>query len=583
MAHLPGNQPCCSGMQPSMQPSVQLRREPTRSPHQYATRRNVVVETDLLKNLNQFRQAGEFCDIELKVEGHTFRCHRNVLAASSNYFRILVGNNSFRERTQQAIELLDVKASTFSKLLDFIYGSSLSVEDDLIDLLSASSYLQIHKAEEILDSIIRNDTDVEDILKVMLWPGLKLKNGLYRDMRETVCTHFERISRTDTFLKLPFAMLREILQSADLLVTDAEHLINGVLAWICHDIDARFDDIIPAFQLISSHFQPSACFADLLQGVRRSQHQQECLKMILTGALASKESRRHDAPSMPFAYVPTYLYTVNDEVSLLRIRSVKKLPAPMRSFDRIEAALLNEHVYLTLPQVFVGDEQASLPAGGCSFYRCRIDTYAWETLPATRGLCNDLVAFNGTLYSYQQAGRSLHQFYSYASHLNRWFALPACQVVREQAGITCDARVLYAVGGRPVNTYAPTEYEIQMYDGRCKNWMNIVPANKGMTLSLFNSNLSKRVVYFEGCLYVLQENTFDVLEMRSKRWLNDRLLSSYPSKPRFAFPGKTHLLLIDTNQKFYYYSTTGRMWRKRNANNMLDDVSPLKPVFIPRF
>lgn len=578
MAHYSGNQPCCS----AMQPSVQLRREPPKSPHPYATRRNVVVETDLLKNLNQFRLAGEFCDIELRVEGRTFHCHRNVLAASSNYFRILVGNNSFRERTQQAIELLDVKASTFAKLLDFIYGSSLSVEDDLIELLSASSYLQIHQAEEILDSIIRNDTDVEDILKVMTWPGLKLKSGLYRDMRETVCTHFERISRTDTFLKLPFTMLREILQSADLLVTDADHLVDGVLAWICHDMEDRFDDIIPAFQLISSNFQPTACFVDLLQGVRRSQHQQECLKMILTGALAAKESRRQDSASMPLAYVPTYLYAVNDEVSLLRIRSVKKLPVAMRSFDRIEAAVLNEHIYLALPQAFTGDERAALPPGGCSFYRCRTDTYAWETLPATRGLCNDLVAFNGTLYSYQQAGRSLHQFYSYAGNLNRWFALPACQVVREQAGVTCDARVLYAVGGRPVGGYAPSEYEIQMYDSRCKSWMSIVPTNKGMTLSLFNSNLSKRVVYFEGCLYVLQENTFDVLEMRSKRWLNDRMSNSYPSKPRFAFPGKTHLLLIDTNQKFYYYSTTGRTWRKRNAN-MLDDVSPLKPVFIPRF
>lgn len=601
MAHCPPNQPCCS----SMHPSVQLRREPPRSPRTFAIRRSVVIESDMLKNLNQFRLNGEFCDIELKVQERTFLCHRNVLAASSNYFRVLVGNNSFKERSKQTIELLDVKAATFAKLLDFVYGGSLSVEDDLIDLLSAASYLQIQQAEEILDSVIRNDTDVEDILKVMMWPGLKLKSALYRDMREIVCSHFERVARTATFLLLPFATLREILLSADLLLTDAEHLVEGVIQWICHDVDGRFDDIVAAFQLVTSaRVQPSAGFGDLLDGVRRSQHQADCLRTVFKGALAAataKEAtaRRHDAspagaaPPVPYAYVPTYLNTVDDEVSLLRIRSVKKLPVAMRSFDRVEAALLNEHVYLTLPLPFAGDERAALPAGGHSFYRCRIDTYAWESLPATRSLCNDLVAFNGTLYAYQQAvRRNLHQFYAYDCHLNRWFALPACAVVRDHAGVTCDARLLYVAGGRPVaGCYAPAEFEIQMYDGRCKSWANVVPANKSGVLAagLFGANLSKRVVYYEGCLYVLQENAFDVLEMRSRRWLSERShehrpqLNTYPGKPRFAFPGKSHLQLIDASQKFYYYSAGNRTWRKRNANNMLDDVTPIKPVFIPRF
>jgi len=40
----------------------------------------------VLENLNRQREEGQLCDLSIQVQGHVFRAHRCVLAASSPYF-----------------------------------------------------------------------------------------------------------------------------------------------------------------------------------------------------------------------------------------------------------------------------------------------------------------------------------------------------------------------------------------------------------------------------------------------------------------------------------------------------------------
>ncbi|KFO28124.1 Zinc finger protein 295 [Fukomys damarensis] len=80
----------------------------------------------LLSALNEERLKGQLCDVLLIVGDQKFRAHKNVLAASSEYFQSLFTN---KENESQTVFQLDFcEPDTFDNVLNYIYSSSLFVE-----------------------------------------------------------------------------------------------------------------------------------------------------------------------------------------------------------------------------------------------------------------------------------------------------------------------------------------------------------------------------------------------------------------------------------------------------------------------
>ncbi|KAJ7987059.1 hypothetical protein DPEC_G00334830 [Dallia pectoralis] len=97
----------------------------------------------LLLQLNQQRSKGYLCDVIIVVENALFRAHKNVLAASSVYFKSLVPHDNLIN-----LDTDMVSPSVFKQVLDFIYTGRLSnfepVNDHSISsLLTAACYLQL--------------------------------------------------------------------------------------------------------------------------------------------------------------------------------------------------------------------------------------------------------------------------------------------------------------------------------------------------------------------------------------------------------------------------------------------------------
>uniref|UniRef100_A0A3P9BV77 Hypermethylated in cancer 1 protein n=1 Tax=Maylandia zebra TaxID=106582 RepID=A0A3P9BV77_9CICH len=99
----------------------------------------------LLLQLNQQRAKGFLCDVIIVVENALFRAHKNILAASSIYFKSLVLHDNLINLDTEM-----VNPSVFRQVLDFIYtGKLLSSSDQTNEqnfsaLLTAASYLQLH-------------------------------------------------------------------------------------------------------------------------------------------------------------------------------------------------------------------------------------------------------------------------------------------------------------------------------------------------------------------------------------------------------------------------------------------------------
>ncbi|XP_016375768.1 zinc finger and BTB domain-containing protein 38 isoform X2 [Sinocyclocheilus rhinocerous] len=107
----------------------------------------------VLSHLSEQRSRGLFCDVIIVVEDVKFRAHRNILAASSGYFR-----NAFKTpevyTSSQVLELTDLKSEVFASILNFIYNARVesSSTEDSRSLVAAGKRLGIPFLEKLLDS-----------------------------------------------------------------------------------------------------------------------------------------------------------------------------------------------------------------------------------------------------------------------------------------------------------------------------------------------------------------------------------------------------------------------------------------------
>ncbi|XP_004429680.1 PREDICTED: zinc finger and BTB domain-containing protein 21 [Ceratotherium simum simum] len=92
----------------------------------------------LLSALNEERLKGQLCDVLLIVGDQKFRAHKNVLAASSEYFQSLFTN---RENESQTVFQLDFcEPDAFDNVLNYIYSSSLFVEKSSLAAVQELGY-----------------------------------------------------------------------------------------------------------------------------------------------------------------------------------------------------------------------------------------------------------------------------------------------------------------------------------------------------------------------------------------------------------------------------------------------------------
>ncbi|KAL2096048.1 hypothetical protein ACEWY4_008196 [Coilia grayii] len=111
----------------------------------------------VLSKLSEQRSQGLFCDVTIVVEDVKFQAHRNILAATSGYFRNALTSPEVRT-SGQVLELMDLKSDVFANILDFIYSSkvvTISAEETKL-LVAAGRRLGIPFLEKLTESDKQN-------------------------------------------------------------------------------------------------------------------------------------------------------------------------------------------------------------------------------------------------------------------------------------------------------------------------------------------------------------------------------------------------------------------------------------------
>ncbi|KAE8624606.1 hypothetical protein XENTR_v10006002 [Xenopus tropicalis] len=117
----------------------------------------------LLRQLDEQRRRNLFCDCHIMIDGHTFRAHRNVLYASSGYFKMLLSQSSGNVG-QPTTATFDVfSADTFTAILDFMYSGKLNLSgQNVIEIMSAASYLQMTEVIGVCKMFIKSSLDINE-------------------------------------------------------------------------------------------------------------------------------------------------------------------------------------------------------------------------------------------------------------------------------------------------------------------------------------------------------------------------------------------------------------------------------------
>jgi kelch-like protein 24/35 len=80
----------------------------------------------LLDQLNSLRDDPNSADTVLVAEGKEFSCHRAIMSASSQYFRLMFSGR-LRESHERRIPLNDVTALALGRIVDFVYSGKIKV------------------------------------------------------------------------------------------------------------------------------------------------------------------------------------------------------------------------------------------------------------------------------------------------------------------------------------------------------------------------------------------------------------------------------------------------------------------------
>ncbi|XP_066279895.1 kelch-like protein 24 [Branchiostoma lanceolatum] len=226
----------------------------------------------LLQGLQELRSDNLLTDVVLCVSGKEIPCHRNILAACSEYFRAMYCS-SLRESKEHKVTIHEVSPGALQLLVDYAYTSKVTItEENAVKLLEGANFFRILPVRDACVTFISNNLSGKNCLQMLHIGNMLSCPDLEKKARSCALKEFATVSKTPEFLLLTKDQLITLISSDDLNATE-EVVYTAVMTWINHDTGERNKDMNELMELVRFPFMDKQYFfenVDNNEAVRKS-------------------------------------------------------------------------------------------------------------------------------------------------------------------------------------------------------------------------------------------------------------------------------------------------------------------------
>lgn len=367
----------------------------------------------MLKRVTQMRYHSLLTDVVLLVEGQEFPVHKNVLAASSDYFMAMFTGHM--ATVSGKVHVQGITAAAMSILLDFIYkGEILITEENVEDLFCGSCLLLLDSVNQVCCKFIQERLTLANCWGIRALADKFNCNDLLRRVIVFLQENFKEAARLDEVLLLPARELGEFLVDDDIVITKEEDLFDLLLKWLEYDQGNRQKD-----------------FASLLRKIRLPQVSKEYLEKVIS----------------------VHKVVIDDPEACIVVGDARR---HKRNYDEECDESNTDDKWIT-PRRCLGGINGVLTVAGplCVFYDA--NTNKWVSLaPITTRHCPGIETLGKHVYFVggSKEWKRMNSCERYDPDFNRWDTMKPMNIPRSNIGLVSLDGLLYAVGG--YNGRSPT-------------------------------------------------------------------------------------------------------------------------------
>uniref|UniRef100_A0A3P8TGH1 Kelch repeat and BTB domain containing 3 n=1 Tax=Amphiprion percula TaxID=161767 RepID=A0A3P8TGH1_AMPPE len=211
----------------------------------------------LLGVLRSLRERGMLFDFTIKVQDHTFPCHRCVLAACSDFFSAMF-EVDMRERDDGSVILSNQCPVAVASFLDFAYSGEVLITDSNVDMLfQLASFLQVSVLSRACSDFLIRTMDLCNCLCLLSLAEAYGSTSLLHSANEFVVQNFSDLSKSQDFLDM-----QACLRSDTLNVPSEEAVVMSLLRWIRHSLPGRQKQLPGLLSLTRLHHLPAPTLRD---------------------------------------------------------------------------------------------------------------------------------------------------------------------------------------------------------------------------------------------------------------------------------------------------------------------------------
>ncbi|KAI0226985.1 Kelch-like protein 25 [Lamellibrachia satsuma] len=212
--------------------------------------------------MHRLRQSEKFTDVTLQSGDVHIRCHRNVLAVASDYFKAMF-RCGLEESTSGTVPLT-MEPEILTSIVDYMYTGEIELTADNVEsLFKAGDFLQLDTLKVACENFMLKKVESANCVGFSKFATLYQLNNLQQKARRVMQSEFKTVALNEEFKELSCKELIEFIKDDDVNVEDEDVVFNAVLDWVRHDLNNRKSFL----QTIIEHVRLPYCTSNYLRHI----------------------------------------------------------------------------------------------------------------------------------------------------------------------------------------------------------------------------------------------------------------------------------------------------------------------------